>query len=273
MANERDAGRGRKFPLTLDQVKKPGAPAKPHELIRPQTLWAAAERERSRLHQPLGLGLDSASVRQRLLVQLQEREGIRHPEVLGAMAQVPRHVFVDTALAQQAYEDTSLPIGLGQTISKPSVVGRMISLLLEGQHPRRHCLEIGTGCGYQAAVLVRLFQRVVSVERLEPLHVRAGQTLSQLGHVAPHLRLYHGDGMLGFPQWGPYDAIISAAGGEDVPAAWLQQLAVGGRLVAPMQVPGLPGQSLLVIDRVAHDQYTRQVLEQVQFVPLKSGVL
>ena len=189
------------------------------------------------------------------------------------MSEVPRHHFVDSALANQAYEDTSLPIGLGQTISKPSVVARMIEWLFLGEGAQQRgdlgrVLEVGTGCGYQAAVLARVSRQVISIERLRPLHDLARRHLESL-HV-PRCHLLYGDGMVGHAPRAPYDSIICAAGGEDIPAAWLDQLAVGGRLVAPAQRSDGPGQVLVVVDRLAQG-YRRVMGEVVQFVPLKSG--
>ncbi|NQW81997.1 MAG: protein-L-isoaspartate(D-aspartate) O-methyltransferase, partial [Polaromonas sp.] len=187
-----------------------------------------------------------------------------------AMGQVERHRFVDTALANQAYEDTSLPIGLGQTISKPNVVARMLELLREGKGTGERLgrvLEIGTGCGYQAAVLSHLASEVYSIERLRGLHEKARENLRHFRLANVHLLF--GDGMDGFVKGAPYAAIIAAAGGEAIPPAWIEQLAVGGRLVAPMQTAG-GQQALVVIDKTA--QGIRQaVLEPVHFVPLKSG--
>ena len=222
--------------------------------------------------QPQGIGLDSGAVRQRMVDKLMGL-GVRDAAVLQAMASVERHRFVDSALANQAYEDTSLPIGLGQTISKPSVVARMIELLRNGSKAKLgRVLEIGTGCGYQAAVLSQLASEVYSIERLRGLHDKARANLRNL--FLPNVHLLFGDGMLGFPQGAPYAGIIAAAGGEAIPAAWTEQLAMGGRLVAP--VAGSDGgqstgqQVLMVVDKTP--QGLRQtVLEAVHFVPLKSG--
>ena len=246
--------RARRFPLALDRVG--GASAQP---VAPQA-------------HALGLGLDSQAVRARMVQRLRA-EGVRCEPVLAALASVPRHRFVDSALAAQAYEDTSLPIGLGQTISKPSVVARMLALLFEGRAAAAtgslgSVLEIGTGCGYQAALLSLMATRVISVERLRPLHERARDNLAAMRR--DNLRLVYGDGRLGHAPNAPYDAIVCAAGGDEVPTAWLEQMAIGGRLIAPMRGESGPGQVLLVVDRSAH-AWSRQSHEAVHFVPLRSG--
>jgi protein-L-isoaspartate(D-aspartate) O-methyltransferase len=214
-----------------------------------------------------GVGLDSAAVRQAMVRRLAQ-QGVTQPAVLQAFERVERHCFVDSGLAAQAYEDTSLPIGWGQTISKPSVVARMLELLCEGQAlPLGRVLEIGTGCGYQAALLSHLCREVYSMERLRALHERARDNLRPMR--IPNVHLIFGDGMLGYPKGAPYAGIIAAAGGESIPAAWLEQLAVGARLVAPAELQ--PGQqSLVVVQRSAHG-FERRVLEGVWFVPLQSG--
>jgi protein-L-isoaspartate(D-aspartate) O-methyltransferase len=220
---------------------------------------------------PQGVGLDSAAVRARMVQKL-AMGGISSSAVLQAMSAVQRHRFVDSALVNQAYEDTSLPIGLAQTISKPSVVARMCELLLGAESARAgglgRVLEIGTGCGYQAAVLSHLAREVYSVERLRGLHEKARDNLRHLRLANVHLLF--GDGMQGYAKGAPYAAIIAAAGGEAVPQAWCDQLAPGGRLVAPMALAG-GQQVLLVIDKTAHG-LKQTVLEPVHFVPLKSGI-
>jgi protein-L-isoaspartate(D-aspartate) O-methyltransferase len=246
--------RPRRFPLALDRVGGAMAPA--------VTVEVAAR----------GLGLDSQAVRARMVQRLRA-EGLACEPVLAALAIVPRHEFVDTALAAQAYEDTALPIGLGQTISKPSVVGRMLSLLFEGRDATRggslgRVLEIGSGCGYQAALLSRLATRVISIERLQTLFERARTNLAP--QRRDNLRLVYGDGRLGHAPNAPYDAIVCAAGGDDVPGAWLEQMAVGGRLIAPVRDESGRGQVLLVVDRDAHG-WSRECHEAVCFVPLRSG--
>jgi len=217
-----------------------------------------------------GLGLDSAAVRARMVQRLAQG-GVRHPAVLAALSAVERHRFVDTALVNQAYEDTSLPIGLGQTISKPSVVARMVELLLDAPllaaGGRGRVLEIGTGCGYQAAVLAQVVAEVYSIERLRALHEKARANLRPLRLA--NLHLLFGDGMVGYARGAPYAGIIAAAGGDAVPPAWLEQIAVGGRLVAPCAAAdGV--QNLVVMERHAGG-WTRRMLEPVLFVPLKSG--
>ena len=218
---------------------------------------------------PAGVGLDSQTVRSRMVEKL-AKQGVQDAAVLAAMGQVERHRFVDTALANQAYEDTSLPIGLGQTISKPNVVARMLELLREGKGAGERLgrvLEIGTGCGYQAAVLSHLASEVYSIERLRGLHEKARENLRHFRLANVHLLF--GDGMDGFAKGAPYAAIIAAAGGEAIPPAWIEQLAVGGRLVAPMQTAS-GQQALVVIDKTAKG-IRQAVLEAVHFVPLKSG--
>ena len=219
---------------------------------------------------PQGVGLDSGAVRARMVHKLAQ-QGIGDPRVLQAMGSVERHRFVDSALVNQAYEDTSLPIGLGQTISKPNVVARMIELLLgaaENGARIGRVLEIGTGCGYQAAVLSLVATEVYSIERLRGLHDKARANLRAL-RVA-NLHLLFGDGIAGYAKGAPYAGIIAAAGGEAVPAAWLDQLAMGGRLVAPMVSAG--GQQALVVWDKRPQGLEQRVLEAVHFVPLKSGI-
>ena len=215
--------------------------------------------------------MDSSAVRLNM-VRMLAGQGVGDARVLSAMGSVERHRFVDSALVNQAYEDTSLPIGLGQTISKPGVVARMAELLRNGASGRLgRVLEIGTGCGYQAAVLSLLADEVYSIERLRGLHDKARDNLRHLRLA--NLHLLFGDGMVGYAKGAPYAAIIAAAGGEAVPQAWVDQLAVGGRLVAPVSAGSASSrqQALLVIDKTA--QGVRQtVLEAVHFVPLKSGV-
>ena len=236
------------------------------------TLATGLKQAQNTLKQPvlniaMGIGLDSMAVRARIVQNL-AAQGLADSRVLAAMSQVERHRFVDSALVNQAYEDTSLPIGLGQTISKPNVVARMLELLVKDRDGKLgRVLEIGTGCGYQAALLAQLATEVYSMERLRGLHDRARENLRPM-RVA-NLHLLFGDGMLGYPKGAPYAAIIAAAGGQALPQTWIDQLAVGGRLVAPVQGAG-GAQALVVVDKTAGG-ITQTLLEAVHFVPLKSG--
>ncbi|MEJ6023624.1 protein-L-isoaspartate(D-aspartate) O-methyltransferase [Ramlibacter sp. PS4R-6] len=221
---------------------------------------------------PGGVGLDSQAVRARMVAKL-AAEGVDDPLVIAAMGAVERHRFVDTALANQAYEDTSLPIGLGQTISKPSVVARMTQLVLGGRREAGgklgRVLEIGTGCGYQAAVLALVAGEVYSIERLRGLHEKARDNLRPLR--IPNVHLIFGDGMVGFEKGAPYAGIVAAAGGDAVPESWTRQLAVGGRIVAPVTTRS-GQQALVVIEKRSERDLQQTVLEAVHFVPLKSGI-
>jgi len=253
-----------------------------NRVLRPQRLLDQAVADAARLVAPSGIGLDSPGVRARMVSRLRRGGGFDEV-VLSAMERVPRHRFVDSALAPQAYEDTALPIGHGQTISKPSVVARMLSLLRQGQQARHlghlgRVLEIGTGCGYQAALLACLATDVTSVERIQALHEGAKLKLQSLRSELNWRRspmLWHADGQ-GVPVWGgPFDSIVSAAGGEEIPQAWLQLLAPGGRLVAPTQHGGA-GQLLTIVDHeviAGRSEWRRTTQEGVLFVPLKSGVV
>ena len=202
------------------------------------------------------------------MVQKLAAQGVTDPRVLAAMGQVERHRFIDSALVNQAYEDTSLPIGLGQTISKPNVVARMLELILQGKPGKLgRVLEIGTGCGYQAALLAQLATEVYSIERLRGLHDKARENLRPFR--LPNVHLLFGDGMIGYAKGAPYAAIISAAGGQNLPQQWVDQLAVGGRLVAPTQTAN-GTQALVVVDKTPQG-IQQTLLEAVHFVPLKSG--
>ena len=265
-----------RFPALLDRPAQGASrPAPAPALARPQRPLHEAARDAARRTPPAGLGLDSEAVRWRMVARLRA-EGIGCEPVLQAMAAVPRHRFVDPALANQAYEDTSLPIGQGQTISKPSVVARMLALLFDCEQARRsgslgRVLEIGTGCGYQTALLLRLARQVVSIERVQALHERARTRLAapEFAAGAGSPRLLWRDGRDGHAPLGPYDTIVAAAGGDALPPAWIDQLAVGGRLVAPA-VDAAGGQCLMIVDR-GPAGLSWQRHEAVRFVPLKSG--
>jgi protein-L-isoaspartate(D-aspartate) O-methyltransferase len=212
-----------------------------------------------------GIGMTSARTRDRLIARLRE-QGITDNEVLERIRSVPRHVFVDEALASRAYEDTALPIGHGQTISQPYIVARMTQALLEGGKPRK-VLEVGTGCGYQTAVLAPLVVNVYSVERIAALQLKARQVLRDLRISNVYMK--HGDGFEGWAAHAPFDGIIVAAASYAVPPALLEQLADGGRLVIPVGSDG--EQQLLRITRRG-ERYEREVLGAVVFVPLLQGL-
>jgi protein-L-isoaspartate(D-aspartate) O-methyltransferase len=216
-----------------------------------------------RLH---GIGMTSARTRERLIQRLREQR-IQDPRVLDRIRAVPRHLFVDEALASRAYEDTALPIGFGQTISQPYIVARMTEALVSGTQ-LHNVLEIGTGCGYQSAVLAPLVTRLSTIERVKPLLDRARARLKDLG--IRNVRFRYGDGTLGWKAHAPYDGILVAAAPHAVPAALLEQLAPnGGRLVVPVGPDG--SQELLRITR--NDQhYSREKLGGVAFVPLLGGL-
>ncbi|MDR5811910.1 protein-L-isoaspartate(D-aspartate) O-methyltransferase [Caballeronia sp. LZ019] len=213
--------------------------------------------------------LTSERVRERMVERLRAN-GITDSRVLNAMSVVPRHMFVDPGLAAQAYEDAALPIGHHQTISKPSVVARMIELVAAGRTLDK-VLEIGTGCGYQAAVLSQVAKEVYSIERVRPLSERAKLNLRPLR--VPNIRLHYGDGRLGLPAAAPFDAIVIACAGLDVPQALLDQLAVGGKLVAPVGPQAAQSQVLTLVTRISATQWRESQLDRVFFVPLKSGVI
>jgi protein-L-isoaspartate(D-aspartate) O-methyltransferase len=211
--------------------------------------------------------LASQRVREKMVERIAQ-QGVRDARVLQAMAIVPRHLFVDAALASRAYEDSPMPIGLGQTISRPYIVARCAELLLAAiaRPQSATVLEIGTGCGYAAAVLAQLFGTVVSVERLRPLHELARANLRPLR--LPNVRLVFGDGSLGVPGQPPFDGIVAAAAGAELPSAWLAQLRNEGRLVAPL---GTGEQRLVVAHKDAAGRISQRTIEAVRFVPLKPG--
>ena len=305
----------RKFPLSLDAVvaprpkstdkprlsagvhaavTRPGAAAAPSRPAAPVPVAtsrapapasapprrATAEsvvNQQTRSASEAGGGMASDRARQALVSRLRKHQ-IRDDLVLAAIGAVPRHLFIDGGLASQAYEDAALPIGHQQTISKPSVVARMIELLRQGSPSGARLgkvLEIGTGCGYQAAVLSLVADEVYSIERIRPLHEKAKSNLRPLR--LPNVRLHYGDGMVGLPQAAPFDAIILAAAGMEIPQALLDQLSVGGRLIAPVvasaDAENGARQQLLLIERRSRHQFHRTALEAVFFVPLKSGVV
>ncbi len=201
----------------------------------------------------------------RLVARVAAGAGVTDPRVLAALARVPRHPFVEDALAPRAYADDALPIGYGQTISKPSTVARMTAALDPG--PTDRILEVGTGSGYQAAVLACLAGRVYSVERVPALAVRARRVLNQLGFHAVEVR--PGDGAQGWPEAAPFQGILVTAAAEEVPLPLLEQLAVGGRLVLPVREGR--GQRLRRVRRVGEQEWAEELLEACRFVPLVAG--
>ena len=213
-----------------------------------------------------GIGMTSQRTRDRLVARLKEK-GIRHPAVLKAISETPRHLFVDEALSHRAYEDNALPISNGQTISQPYIVARMTEVLLEDGIPDK-VLEIGTGSGYQAAILAAIVPRVFSVERIRALLVQAKQRFRQL--KLHNIMAKHSDGTWGWPESGPYDAIIVTAAPEHVPQDLQDQLAVGGRMVVPVG-EGRNVQELRYIKRT-EDGFESSILEAVSFVPFCSGI-
>jgi len=221
-----------------------------------------------------GIGMTSQRTRARMVDRLRE-QGITDARVLEAMAGVPRHLFVEEALASRAYEDTALPIGFGQTISQPYVVARMIEVLRAGHppagagdRPLGKVLEVGTGCGYQAAVLASLAAEVYSVERIRELHERARANLRELR--LKNLRLAYGDGGSGLEKAAPFDSIILAAAAPEMPQALLQQLARGGRMILPLREGRADAQRLVLVQR-SRLGFSETALDPVRFVPLQPG--
>ncbi|MGH8171129.1 MAG: protein-L-isoaspartate(D-aspartate) O-methyltransferase [Steroidobacteraceae bacterium] len=211
-----------------------------------------------------GIGMTSARTRDRLVQRLRE-QGITSLTVLDRIRNVPRHIFVDEALGSRAYEDTALPIGFGQTISQPYIVARMTEALLQGG-PLQKVLEVGTGCGYQTAVLAPLVERLYTIERIAPLLDRAKERLKELS--VRNVRLRHGDGSAGWKTQAPFDGILVAAAPLVVPEALLKQLQVGGRLLVPV---GPEGEQELVRFTRREQRIDRESLGPVAFVPLLGG--
>lgn len=211
------------------------------------------------------LGLNSERLRAAMVERL-HAQGILDDRVLSAMQRVPRHAFVDEALASRAYDDAALPIGHGQTISQPWVVARMLAAVCELGVPNR-VLEVGTGCGYQAAVMSYVFPQVYSVERIRALYDMAKEHMRDLRLTK--VRLTYGDGMAGLPSAAPFDAIVVSAAGLKIPQALMLQLSIGGTLIAP---EGASAQKLIRMQRTSDTSWSRQELEEVRFVPLKSGL-
>lgn len=214
-----------------------------------------------------GVGMTSLRTRERLIQRLRE-QGVTNMKVLDVMLNTPRHIFLDEALAHRAYEDTALPIGHGQTLSQPYIVARMTEILLGAVGDKiQKVLEVGTGSGYQTTILAQLVPQVYSVERIKPLQDRARERLRQLGLRNVHFR--HADGGFGWPEMGPYDAILSTAAPQAVPDELLKQLAPGGVLVIP--IGGREQQLHLIVRELEEAKFITQILEPVKFVPFLSG--
>lgn len=211
-----------------------------------------------------GIGMTSQRTRDRMLSRLRE-QGIKDEIVLSAIGNTPRHIFVDEALSIRAYEDVSLPIGFGQTISQPYIVARMSELLRNG-HSLQKVLEIGTGCGYQTAVLSKLAKEVYSVERIRPLVMKARGHLRELKCV--NVKLAHADGKIGLNEIAPFDGILVTAAASHIPQDLLDQLAIDGRLIIPV---GTDEQILYLVERISETEYRQTKLEPVKFVPLLGG--
>lgn len=213
-----------------------------------------------------GIGMTSRRTRERLIQRLRE-QGVTSDEVLNVILDTPRHIFIDEALSHRAYEDTSLPIGYNQTISQPYIVARMTELLVQDRTLGK-VLEVGTGSGYQTAILARLVDQVCSVERIRPLQEKARLRLQRL--KLHNVMLRHTDGGMGWPDKAPFDGILVTAAPKEVPEELLAQLAIGGRLVIPV---GEEEQTLKRITRTDEHEYTTEVMETVRFVPLLSGTV
>ncbi|WP_016834968.1 protein-L-isoaspartate(D-aspartate) O-methyltransferase [Herbaspirillum lusitanum] len=257
LAAKAQAARAAQHPAPSSSAGKPATPVSRTALPTP---IATANRSAP---------LVSEAVRKAMVARV-AKQGVSDQKVLAAMEAVPRHMFMEPGLSSQAYIDASLPIGHHQTISQPYIVARMIEIMRDNNKGKalERVLEIGTGCGYQAAVLSLVAKEVYSIERIKPLHELAKTNLRPL-RIA-NIRLHYGDGMLGLPQVAPFDGIILAAAGLEVPQALLEQLAIGGRLVAPV---GGRQQMLQLIERISKFEWTSETLEECHFVPLRPGTV
>lgn len=265
-------GNVRKSPTAMPQTAVQNAALhikNPHaSTIKPSTQLPPAKNASTLAFAPqtAGVGMVSDKIRQAMVARVAQ-QGVKDSVVLAALEAIPRHLFVESGLASQAYIDASLPIGHHQTISQPYIVARMTEILRNGKNLHR-ILEIGTGCGYQAAVLSLVAKEVYSIERIKALHELAKNNLRPM-RIA-NIRLHYGDGMLGLPQVAPFDGIILAAAGLEVPHALLEQLAIGGRLIAPV---GGRQQVLQLVERTSQHAWNSTILEQCHFVPLHQGVI
>jgi protein-L-isoaspartate(D-aspartate) O-methyltransferase len=277
-------GKEKRFPLSLASVVEKPSQGESHSSLKvamPQTATQNAAQNYQKPLKPSSASVAPSPVPERAaplisdavrkaMVARVANQGVKDPMVLAAMEAIPRHMFIDSGLASQAYIDASLPIGHHQTISQPYIVARMIEVMRANSNcgVLNRVLEIGTGCGYQAAVLSLVAKEVYSIERIKPLHELAKANLRPLR--IPNIRLHYGDGMLGFPQVAPFDGIILAAAGLEVPQALLEQMAIGGRLVAPV---GTQRQVLQLIERKSQFEWNSTTLENCHFVPLRPGTV
>jgi len=267
-----DSGRLAAKSQAARAAQHPPASLQADKSFRPST--SSPSSSRTALPTPIATAnrsapLVSEAVRKAMVARV-AKQGVSDQKVLAAMEAVPRHMFMEPGLSSQAYVDASLPIGHHQTISQPYIVARMIEIMRDNNKGKvlERVLEIGTGCGYQAAVLSLVAKEVYSIERIKPLHELAKTNLRPL-RIA-NIRLHYGDGMLGLPQVAPFDGIILAAAGLEVPQALLEQLAIGGRLVAPV---GGRQQMLQLIERISKFEWTSETLEECHFVPLRPGTV
>lgn len=228
--------------------------------LRPETVSPIVQTSKT---ENLGLNSERSRI---MMVERLRRQGIVDERILSAMLAVPRHLFVDEGLASRAYEDDALPIGFGQTISQPWIVARMVAAVCESKIPNK-VLEVGAGCGYQAAILAQLVKEVYAIERIKGLYDMARVTIRQLS-LNQRVRLHFGDGMKGYSPAAPYDAILVAAAGRTIPRPLLEQLSLGGRLIAP---EGTGQQRLVLVERTGASTWRREELENVRFVPLRAG--
>ncbi|MGZ3239718.1 MAG: protein-L-isoaspartate(D-aspartate) O-methyltransferase [Burkholderiaceae bacterium] len=238
-------------------------------VTRPSSQSAVMSKPAAQAVATQSMSMVSPAVRKAMVERI-AKQGVKDAKVLAAMEAVQRHLFMEPGLASQAYIDASLPIGYHQTISQPYIVARMIEVMRNNRNGGvlNRVLEIGTGCGYQAAVLSLVAKDVYSIERIKPLHELAKTNLRPM-RIA-NIRLHYGDGMLGLPQVAPFDGIILAAAGLEVPQALLEQLTIGGRLVAPV---GSRHQVMQLIERVSQFEWTSTTLEDCHFVPLRAGTI
>lgn len=214
-----------------------------------------------------GIGMTSRRTKERLISRLKD-EGISNIEVLNAIREVPRHLFVDEALASRAYEDTALPIGHGQTISQPYIVALMTQVLIEHHNPVNYVLEVGTGSGYQTAILSKLVTRVYSVERIKALNQQAQKLLRDI--KIRNVKLKHTDGGMGMPEYAPFDGIIVTAAPEGIPLGLVNQLKTGGVMVMPV---GTKEEQILIKITKTENDYEKEFIERVSFVPLLGGII